>query len=250
LSDSRIDPGFTPVKFDLDNSGELVPFNTYDFNGNLLTDDRKPTSITYNYLNLAQTVTQTSTNQQLNYIYTADGEKLRKVLNGSTRDYVDGIEYNNGAIEFVPTEEGRAIPGTNYFYEYELTDHLGNTRAIVGQDGTIKQVQDYYAFGMDMNTGNSLVPSPDNRYKYNGLEYTSEFNLNQYDYGARNYDPAIGRWTGMDLLAESHYETTPYNYTLNNPINFRDEMRVDTVPVGSQFIHTCDYSFGSGSCEL
>jgi uncharacterized protein RhaS with RHS repeats len=40
-----------------------------------------------------------------------------------------------------------------------------------------------------------------------------------YDYGARNYDPALGRWMNMDPLAEHSPEKTPYHYCSNNPIN-------------------------------
>jgi RHS repeat-associated protein len=37
----------------------------------------------------------------------------------------------------------------------------------------------------------------DNRYKYNGKELDRMHGLDLYDYGARNYDPAIGRWKAM-----------------------------------------------------
>jgi hypothetical protein len=43
-----------------------------------------------------------------------------------------------------------------------------------------------------------------------------------YDYGARNYDPAIGRWMNIDAYAEFAYDLTPYRYSFNNPVQFRD----------------------------
>ena len=43
-----------------------------------------------------------------------------------------------------------------------------------------------------------------------------------YDYGARNYDPSIGRWMSIDPLAEKSFNITPFRFSGNNPIIFND----------------------------
>lgn len=37
-----------------------------------------------------------------------------------------------------------------------------------------------------------------------------------YDYGARNYDPAIGKWISIDPHSENYYDNSPFNYVGNN----------------------------------
>ena len=74
-------------------------------------------------------------------------------------------------------------------------------------------------------------------YKYNGKELQDELGLNVYDYGARNYDPALGRWMNVDALADMYPGISPYVYTLNNPILFIDP---DGNYVDDSFIYEKD----------
>ncbi|WEA00538.1 polymorphic toxin type 50 domain-containing protein [Mucilaginibacter sp. SJ] len=215
---------------------------TYDGNGNVTKDTKNQvTAIAYNRLNLPATVTRTPGN--ISYVYDATGEKLQKIAGGITREYIDGIEYNNGTIEFVRTEDGRATPsGNTYLYEYYLKDHLGNTRAAIRQDGTISQVQDYYAFGMDMNPGNSYSASPLNNYKYNGKEKQE---TGDYDYGARFYDPGIARWTSIDPMSEVSRRFSPYNYGEDNPIRNIDPdgmIVADVAPNSAVPVETASFT--------
>ncbi len=61
---------------------------------------------------------------------------------------------------------------------------------------------------------------PDNEIKETGSHYATTF---------RQYDPGIGRWFRVDPMAENHYDFTPSNYVLNNPMLFVDPLGMDTA---------------------
>jgi RHS repeat-associated protein len=125
-------------------------------------------------------------------------------------------------VSFIQTEEGKASlvsPNTQFTYTYDLKDYLGNVRASFdnqGTGGTVRIVQEnnYYAFGLSQLYYDN---SNGNRYLYNKKEQQLDL-TNQYDYGARFYDPVIARWSTMDPLAEVSHYSSPYGYVKNNPI--------------------------------
>ena len=193
---------------------------TYDANGNLTKDLNKGiTGITYNCLNLPNAVTF-SDGSTITYIYSADGTKLRTVHKiGSvttTTDYCGNVIYENNTAKLLLTGEGY-ISLSDKKYHYYLQDHQGNNRVVADKDGNVEETNHYYPFGGVFASSQNVQP-----YKYNGKELDTKKGLNWYDYGAREYDAVLGRFTTMDPMAEKYYAVSPYTYCVNNPIKFVD----------------------------
>ncbi len=88
------------------------------------------------------------------------------------------------------------------------------------------QHNNYYPFGLKHKGYNAVVSSNVNavakKFKYNGKELNDELGLDLYDYGARFYDAALGRFHTQDAFAEEYLDFTPYQYGVNNPVSYVD----------------------------
>jgi len=217
---------------------------TYDANGNLKKDyNKKIVNIAYNSLNLPDGLQFTNGNTT-SYVYDAAGEKLSvthltaiagvvipmtsvmtplipaQISTTFKTDYCGNVIYENGAVSRIVTEEGYiTLAGTTPTYHYYLKDHQGNNRVVINQSGTVEQVNHYYPFGGLIGESTAGVVQP---YKYNGKELDRMHGLDLFDYGARHYDAAIGRWWTVDRFAEKYASLTPYHYAANNPIYYID----------------------------
>ena len=199
----------------------------YDKNGNTTTDGLRSVSIAYNILNLPKTVSKNS--DIITYIYSAAGEKLAKRMKDGTYQYYAGnmVYKNDKSLNYLSFDEGlvNKVSG-GYAYEYHLKDHLGNTRVTFQPNcstTTTTQVAEYYPFGSSYLP---ISPAGTNKYLYNGKEKQDDVlsgtALDWYDYGARFYDPTIGRWHTPDPMAEVNRRWSPYTYGKDNPMRFID----------------------------
>ncbi len=91
----------------------------------------------------------------------------------------------------------------------------------------IVQQNNYDAWGLDF--GSNLTPLPGageltHRFQCNSKERIQDLGIEMYDYGARHYDAAVGRWSVVDPLADHPQQLrfSPYVFSNNNPLRFID----------------------------
>ena len=120
--------------------------------------------------------------------------------------------------------------------ECHVTDHLGSVRVVVDGAGNVLERNDYYPFGA--RYGEEGWPESANRFKFNGKEEQVTGDLGFLDYGARMYDPAVGRWWSVDPAAGEFCSLSVYSYCGNSPL-------VNMEPDGSWFTRYVDKDYNT-----
>lgn len=218
--------------FEFKDGNNIAEEYNYDYNGNLKKDSNKGiVLIKYNCLNLP-TLIASIDGSTVNYLYGADRRKLRMIHTVgdsiTTIDYCGNAVYENGSLKKILTEgEGYvSFSDTVPTYHYFSKDHLGNICAVYNDEREVEETNHYYPFGGMQTSLSDVQP-----YKYNGKELYRQSGLDLYDYGARMYDAALGRWNVVDPLAEKYYGMNPYGYCNNNPIKNIDPDGRQVIPV-------------------
>ncbi|MBR1490838.1 MAG: RHS repeat-associated core domain-containing protein, partial [Bacteroidales bacterium] len=226
----------------------LEEMYTYDANGSMMTvlDEQGDTlRVTrYNLLNMPMAFI-TAAGDTVNYVYSADGEKLYVEENPSGGT-VQGTEYaanyriENGAVTMIHTDAGyytrvltpAGVTGPLYTHIWYLRDHLGNNRVLADGSGAPVALHDYDPFGEEISVASSTLPYPfppggtESPYKYGGKEWSAT--TSTYDFEARQFSPSFHRFTTMDPLAEKYYSISPYAYCANDPVNMIDPNGLST----------------------
>jgi len=186
---------------------------SYDGNGNLITDLNKGiASITYNHLNLPQTIT-ISGKGSINYQYDAAGNKLKKTVVDNTvtpskttsTDYINGFVYENDTLRFAGHEEGRirVVYKTGeapvYWYDYFVKDHLGNVRMVLTEQSDLTM----YAATMETAAApkeNALFSNIDNSRIAKPVGYPQDQTTPQNEFVAKLNAKDGGKKIGPSLV--------------------------------------------------
>ncbi len=226
---------------------------TYDANGNMITDLNKGISsaITYNYLNLPETVTKGG--NSIRYIYDAAGRKLAQVTTFSGQqkqvDYAGEFQYENDALQFISHEEGRIAIANNKTIVTHSGDALTNITAATSTLATVTQnsAQTYIrATAVGATTkqgmfpiGGTLAVQAGEQYRIRAKGYRTANNANQVHLYIRTNSTDLN-WPGAQLpksdvnaTNESYVEqviTIPAGHTM-----LQAGVVWNTVAAGEQF---------------
>ncbi len=172
------------------------------------------------------------TQKVVEYVYNALGERIIKRSYNASYVHVQNTFYVGGVIYTQPVpgsptvqeyaiDGGAGRIGTFYrpssIYAYEMSDHLGNVRAVVAKNAgnlEVRMYTDYYPYGMVIQSGGTSY-----RYQYQGqyAEKDAETDWNAFE--LRMYDSRIARWLSVDPKGEFH---SPYLAMGNSPTGTTD----------------------------
>lgn len=212
----------------------------YDQDGNVIAAPATAlTTLSYNAVtNLPESITLANGNH-LVYAYNSANQRsleLYRTANNTNLATVRTLRSYDGQ----PLLRIEATGATHYIYgptgqladqqtsaiSYLIRDHLGSPRAqVAGDTAQVTGSYDYLLFGGLMRIGQN----PNLAYRYTGQEFDAESGL--YNYNARLYEPALGRFLAADQFAT---EESPYTYVGNNPLNRVDPTGNQDVPLVEQ----------------
>lgn len=196
------------------------------FFDNLHVQAAVETKVAFEYNDRGHRIQKTSYNQNTytttNYVRDASGTALavyettiNTVIHTTPVTKIEHGVYGNGRIGVYKRGSGK-LKG---YTLYELTDHLGNVRAVISKAGraiyTLTSKTDYYPFGMPMP--NKHTTDGNYRYAFQGQEKDPETGMEAFE--LRLWDGRLGRWLTVDPYHEFH---SPYVGMGNNPISLID----------------------------
>jgi RHS repeat-associated protein len=183
------------------------------------------------------------------YVYDALGRRIAAVVDGQTTHFVYGAglevleeravdsamlaRYTYGAGLDEPLTMERA--GSTFTYH---RDAQGSIVALTEAAGALVEQYRYDAYGAPafFDGGGSPLPSSalGNPVLFTGRRFDLE--TGNYDYRARAYNPALGRFLQTDLLGYAAGTLNLYQYVGDNPLRYVDPLGLDEEDKG--FVET------------
>jgi RHS repeat-associated protein len=204
----------------------------YDANGNMTQRDRDgdgayDQALTFTAENKVQTVTEGG--EETTFTYDGNGARVKKEDSSGTTYYVGGLYEKMAAGGVVTTTSYyyaagqrvamRTTVGVSTTVTYLHGDHLSSTSLTTDAAGALVARVLYYPYGETRYTEGTLTTD----YGYTGQR--NEAGLGLMDYGARFYDPTLGRFVSADTIVPEPANPQDWNrfaYVSNNPLKYVD----------------------------
>jgi RHS repeat-associated protein len=202
---------------------------TYTAAGELATRTAGGQTTTYEHDALGNLLRVTRPGTVITYVVDGRNRRIGKRVNGVL---VQGFLYK-GERNPIAELDGQNVVVSRFVYgvradvpEYMVrggnayrivTDHLGSPRLVIDTgSGAIVQRMDYDEWGnVTLDTNPGFQP-----FGFAGGLHDRDTGLVRF--GARDYDPQVGRWTAKDPIRFKGRDTNLYAYIANDPVNFRD----------------------------
>jgi len=217
---------------------------SYDYRGNVITDNGRNTAIAYSWNNMAHTFTPPASSAAAGAVYMQyDGNNNRVKKEDRSLDrargtlYTANMVYTSSNLETTPYELDyytiETPMGTEGKIEYDesgnkkayfyLTDHLGSTRSVISEDGTGSYAANFTAYG----ELKELKKAPDDvRENFTGKELDTDGGdqngnggMAYVNFGSRYYDPVTGVFMAVDPQDQFF---NAYSYVGGNPVMMID----------------------------
>ncbi len=203
---------------------------TYDGNGNMTAgpDFTDPTqtatrAISYNADNLPTNIAWTKAATVTSaFTYDGNGTRVKKTIQGGSTTWYIGSHYekkDSTYTKYIFAGGTRIAKVTTSGYHILHSDHLGSSTIITESSGGVVESTEYNPFGTTRTHSGATLTN----YKYTDQELDPETGL--YNYGARYYDPMIGRFISPDPIVQAPFNPQSlnrYSYCINSPLMYVD----------------------------
>ena len=203
---------------------------TYTADGQLATRSRNGQTTRYAYDELGNMkAAELPTGQRIEYLIDGQNRRSGKRVNGNlVQAFLYGdhlgpvaeLDANSNVVTRFVYATDSGVP--DYLVRAGVTyriirDHLGSPRLVVDTaTGDVQQRLDYNEAGQVVtDTQPGFQP-----FGYAGGIYDRDTEL--IHFGAREYDPQVGRWTSRNPLLFNADDANLYSYAASDPINFTD----------------------------